>query len=94
MWHQVAALPPPSTETSNVEENIVKEDVSDLRHVFVSDEKKKSELSKENWSSDEIESAFASHESFRITPELRNRVNEVLRKFIGSHYYHNYTSGK
>ena len=77
-----------------MEENVVKEDVSDLRHVFVSDEQKQSEISKEKWSSDEIESAFASHESFRITPELRSRVNEVLQKFVGSHYYHNYTSGK
>ena len=32
--------------------------------------------------------------SFRMTTELRNRVNDVLKEFIGSRYYHNYTSGK
>ena len=32
--------------------------------------------------------------SFRMTPELRDRVNNVLKEFVGSRYYHNYTSGK
>ena len=51
-------------------------------------------MENEKWSTDEIESAFTLHEKFRITPELVKRVNEVLQKFVGSHYYHNYTSGK
>ena len=32
--------------------------------------------------------------SFKMTTELSNRVNDVLKEFIGSRYYHNYTSGK
>jgi len=32
--------------------------------------------------------------SFRMNGELRSRVNDVLKEFIGSRYYHNYTSGK
>jgi len=32
--------------------------------------------------------------SFRMTAELRERVNGVLKEFVGSRYYHNYTSGK
>ena len=31
---------------------------------------------------------------FRMTPELRQEVNRVLKEFIGTRYYHNYTSGK
>ena len=31
---------------------------------------------------------------YRIDEATRKRVNEVLSKFVGSHYYHNYTSGK
>ena len=33
-------------------------------------------------------------EAYRITPEVRERVNKVLDMFVGSRYYHNYTSGK
>ena len=32
--------------------------------------------------------------SFKMDEDLRKRVNEVLKEFIGSRYYHNYTSGK
>ena len=31
---------------------------------------------------------------YRISPEIRTKVNEVLKIFIGAHYFHNYTSGK
>ena len=31
---------------------------------------------------------------FRMSEDLRKTVNETLKEFIGSHYYHNYTSGK
>ena len=31
---------------------------------------------------------------YRISPEIRTKVNEVLKNFIGAHYFHNYTSGK
>ncbi len=31
---------------------------------------------------------------YRISPEVRTKVNEVLKSFIGAHYFHNYTSGK
>ncbi len=33
-------------------------------------------------------------EEYRIDGETRERVNEVLKKYVGSHFYHNYTSGK
>ena len=32
--------------------------------------------------------------AYRMKDETRNYVNDVLQKFIGSKYYHNYTSGK
>ena len=46
------------------------------------------------WSEEDIEASFTDHENFRMNPELHGRVNRVLQKFVGSHYYHNYTSGK
>lgn len=33
-------------------------------------------------------------EGYRITEPIREHVNKVLGFFVGSHYYHNYTSGK
>ena len=33
-------------------------------------------------------------ESYRITEEVRDKANRVLAMFVGSRYYHNYTSGK
>ena len=33
-------------------------------------------------------------ESFRLDPETREKMNKTLEKFIGVHYFHNYTSGK
>ena len=71
-----------------------KGDITDLKLIYGGDEKRKQELKNENWCFEDIETAFASHENYRITPELQKRVNEVLKKFTGSHYYHNYTSGK
>ena len=71
-----------------------KDDITDLKLIYGGDEKRKQELKNENWCFEDIETAFASHENYRITPELQKRVNEVLKKFTGSHYYHNYTSGK
>jgi tRNA U38,U39,U40 pseudouridine synthase TruA len=35
-----------------------------------------------------------SKQDFRLTPELREKVNQVLKSFVGHHYFHNYTSGK
>jgi len=32
--------------------------------------------------------------AYRMPSEVRNYVNEILLKFVGSKYYHNYTSGK
>lgn len=32
--------------------------------------------------------------SFKMSPELRTRINQVLKLFVGSRFYHNYTSGK
>lgn len=31
---------------------------------------------------------------FRMNQALRDKVNAVLQEFVGSKYYHNYTSGK
>ena len=31
---------------------------------------------------------------FRMKSEVRERVNETLKEFVGTKYYHNYTSGK
>ena len=55
---------------------------------------KYTQIQKEEWNSEDIESAFKAHENFRIDSDLIENVNGVLKKFIGSHYYHNYTSGK
>lgn len=42
----------------------------------------------------ELEEAFKLHESFRMDEALRAKVNDILQKFVGSRYFHNYTSGK
>ena len=31
---------------------------------------------------------------YRMSPEVRGKVNQVLQHFVGPHYFHNYTSGK
>ena len=31
---------------------------------------------------------------YRMSPEVRGKVNQVLHHFVGPHYFHNYTSGK
>jgi len=93
-FQKVAKLPPPSVDTPDMDDSNRKDDITDLKLIYSGDEKRKQELKNENWSFEDIETAFASHENYRITPELQKRVNEVLKKFTGSHYYHNYTSGK
>ena len=77
-----------------MEDSSRKDDITDSNIIYNGDEKRKQELKNESWSIDDVETAFASHENYRITPELQKRINEVLKKFTGSHYYHNYTSGK
>ena len=37
---------------------------------------------------------FITKLDYRISPEVRSKVNQVLNNFIGAHYFHNYTSGK
>jgi tRNA U38,U39,U40 pseudouridine synthase TruA len=37
---------------------------------------------------------FVTTLDFRMGADLRDKVNRVLRLFVGSHYFHNYTSGK
>lgn len=32
-------------------------------------------------------------EPFKFTEVIRNKINEALQKFVGSHNYHNFTSG-
>ena len=32
--------------------------------------------------------------AYRMSSEKRDEINKVLKQFIGSHFYHNYTSGK
>jgi hypothetical protein len=32
--------------------------------------------------------------NYRMSPEVREKVNQVLQHFVGPHYFHNYTSGK
>jgi len=93
-FQKVAKLPPPSVDTSDMEDSSRKDDITDSNIIYNGDEKRKQELKNENWSIEDVETAFASHENYRITPELQKRINEVLKKFTGSHYYHNYTSGK
>jgi hypothetical protein len=31
---------------------------------------------------------------YRMSSEIREKVNKVLQHFVGPHYFHNYTSGK
>lgn len=31
---------------------------------------------------------------FRMSEQIRERVNQTLKEFVGTKYYHNYTSGK
>ena len=96
-FFQAAILPPPS---KNIEEgietsatkDIEKDEVDIINPIENLD--KYTQIQKEEWNSEDIESAFKAHENFRIDSDLIENVNEVLKKFIGSHYYHNYTSGK
>ena len=37
---------------------------------------------------------FVTKLDFRMSPELREKVNQVLKLYVGAHYFHNYTSGK
>ena len=96
-FFQAAILPPPS---KNIEEGIETSATKDLEKDEVDiinpieNLDKYTQIQKEEWNSEDIESAFKAHENFRIDSDLIENVNEVLKKFIGSHYYHNYTSGK
>jgi len=38
--------------------------------------------------------AFQAHEKYRVTPDVIDKTNALLAKYIGPHYYHNFTSGK
>ena len=42
---------------------------------------------------DELE-AYQAHEKYRITQDVIGKVNQLLAKYTGAHYYHNFTSGK
>lgn len=39
-------------------------------------------------------SDFKATFDFRMNEALREKVNSVLQEFVGTKYYHNYTSGK
>ena len=78
-----------------MKENLADNEINDANEEFErNDQNRQKELFSEVWSSEEIESSFISHEHFRINPDLHAKINNVLQKFVGSHYYHNYTSGK
>ena len=94
--YQAAKLPPPSKDNvdlakENATENVIDEGKDDLEGKDYDGNKM---IFSEVWSPEEIESSFIAHEEFRISSELREKINFVLQKFVGSHYYHNYTSGK
>ena len=94
---QAAILPPPSKNNeegieTSVTKDLEKDEVDIINPIENLD--KYTQIQNEEWTSKDIESAFKAHENFRIDSDLIENVNEVLKKFIGSHYYHNYTSGK
>lgn len=95
-FHQAAILPPPSKNNEEgIETSVTKDlekDEVDINPIENLD--KYTQIQNEEWTSKDIESAFKAHENFRIDSDLIKNVNEVFKKFIGSHYYHNYTSGK
>ena len=62
-----------------MEDSSRKDDITDSNIIYNGDEKRKQELKNENWSIEDIETAFESHENYRITPELQKRINEVLK---------------
>lgn len=95
-FHQAAMLPPPTrdiSDNSNWNARYIEENEC-FNEQEERDKDRKLELLSKEWCLEKIESAFLAHENFRMDPQLHSRVNEVLQMFIGSHYYHNYTSGK
>ena len=89
-------LPPPTrdiSDNSNWNARYIEENEC-FNEQEERDKDRKLELLSKEWCLEKIESAFLAHENFRMDPQLHSRVNEVLQMFIGSHYYHNYTSGK
>merc|ERR1719361_2367343 len=96
-FHQIAILPPPSKNNeegieTSVTKDLEKDEVDIINPIENLD--KYTQIQNEESTSKDIESAFKAHENFRIDSDLIKNVNEVFKKFIGSHYYHNYTSGK
>ena len=78
-----------------MKENLTDNETNDSNKDFErNDQHRYKEVVSEVWSTEEIESSFISHENFRINSDLHAKINMVLQKFVGSHYYHNYTSGK
>jgi tRNA pseudouridine38-40 synthase len=75
-------------DTKSESENCVNE-VSEI-----SETSTKSSDSSTEADSSEIPTDFLTKLDFRMSPELREKVNQVLKLYVGSHYFHNYTSGK
>ena len=42
----------------------------------------------------ELEEAFRKHEEYRVTEDKLEQMNKLMGRYIGSRYYHNFTSGK
>ena len=72
-------------DTNSESENCVNE---------VSEKSTQSSDSSTEADSSEPPTDFLTKLDFRMSPELREKVNQVLKLYVGSHYFHNYTSGK
>ena len=42
----------------------------------------------------ELNESFKKHEEYRVTDEKVKEMNDLMAKYIGSRFYHNFTSGK
>lgn len=51
-------------------------------------------VSENNETQEESQEDFKTTLAFRMNEKTRQRVNDTLKEFIGTKYYHNYTSGK
>ena len=51
-------------------------------------------VSENNETQEESQENFKTTLAFRMNEKTRQRVNDTLKEFIGTKYYHNYTSGK
>ena len=38
--------------------------------------------------------AYEAHEKYKVTQDVVDKANDLLAKYIGPHFYHNFTSGK